>query len=333
MLVGGSASAVISQGALVLHDPLIARSFAMGETGVADNSDPANIYFNPANVVGPRSVYANGSRWGLVPDIADDVWIGRGSGGVRLRSSDGLALGADVTYGRLDFGESIATDPSGNPLGVFHSFEEYIALTFGAGLNFGDDWELRLGGSAKRYHADLAPPDVSNQLQGIELDAWAFDLGSTLARRYDVGEWDIVPAIAVACVNLGADIDTDSGDDPLPTRLHFGTSMRGESPTVQIFGADVPMLALVYNLEATERMHDGYFSWGLGGELAIAQVLFVRAGTLDIEDELEYQQISRSGWGVGVGVPVASLRTRVDYSKSSVSFTEDKFGLSIEWIF
>jgi hypothetical protein len=51
----------------------------MGETGVADNSDPANIYFNPANVVGSPKVYVQGARWGVAPDLADDVWTGGGS--------------------------------------------------------------------------------------------------------------------------------------------------------------------------------------------------------------------------------------------------------------
>ena len=328
-----SASPVFSQGAFPLQYPISARSAGMGETGAADNTDPANIFFNPANVVGPQCIYVNGSRWGLVPQLADDVWMGRVGAGVRWGGDETLGLGADITYGRLDYGESIITDPFGNPLAEVDSHEDYIALTVGAGLKLGTDWELRIGAGAKRYAADLAPAEVTEDLADTEFDAFAFDVGATLARPYDLGQWAIIPAIAVACVNFGGDIETDFGDDPLPTRLHFGTSARVESPTAHLLGADVPVLALVYNVEAVERMHDSYFSWGIGGELALAQMVFVRAGTSDIEDEEEYQQLSSSGWGLGVGLPIGPVRTRFDYTKTSSSYDEKKLGVSIDWIF
>ncbi len=312
----------------------------MGETGVSDNSDPANIYFNPANVVGPRGAYLNGSRWDF-PLFSDDIWIGRGSGGLRFGSGDAISFGGDVTYGRLDYGESIATDASGNPLATVHNFEDFIALTIGVGLHFGNNWEARVGASGKRYHGHFAIAEVSppTEFRVAEPDAFAMDIGTTLARRYDMGEWNVVPAIAVAYVNFGSDIDFGTPeDDPLPTRFHFGTSLRAESPTARVLGADVPVIAVVYNLEAVDRMHDSYFSWGIGGEIAIAQMLFVRAGTSDIDDDDDDSEDlgefeSQSGWGVGAGIPVGPVRTRFDYTKISDSYTDKKLGLSIDWLF
>jgi hypothetical protein len=319
-----------AQGAIVLQYPISARSAGMGETGVADNSDPANLFFNPANVVGPACVYAQGSRWDL-NTFADDIWTGGGSAGVRLDSGDRMTLGADLAYGRLDYGETIVTSPSGIPLGEYHSFEDYVALTLGAGIRF-DDWELRLGGAGKRYDAHYGPAEVSMQTEAFEFDAFAFDIGATLVRPCPVGEWAVTPALAVALVNFGSDIETPVGDDPLPTRFHFGTSVAIASPTVRILSADVPVIAAVYNVEAIERFHDSYFSWAIGGELVVAQMLFLRAGTTDLDDENRSDYDSRSGWGVGVGFPAGAMRARFDYTKTSADYQDKKLGIAVDWM-
>jgi hypothetical protein len=181
------------------------------------------------------------------------------------------------------------------------------------------------------------PSDV----QIVDFDALAFDVGVTLARRYDVGDWDVTPAVDLAYVNFGGEIETDyfDGDDPLPTRLHFGSSVRAASPTTRVFGADVPVLAMVYSVELIDRMHDADFSWGIGGEIAVAQIVFLRAGTSDFEEDTPYDDEqdgefeSQSGWGVGLGIPIGAARTRFDYTKISESYTEKKLGVSLEWIF
>lgn len=313
----------------VLRYPISARSASMGETGVADNSDPANIFFNPANVIGFANVYLQGSRWGVAPDIADDIWTGGGSAGIsyeRAGAPQLHTLSADVSYGRLDYGESIVTDPTGMPMGTFHSKEEYYALTIGAGFAFGERWGLRMGGAAKRWDADLTPMR--------ELDALAFDIGATLALRATLTEWSITPALAVAYLDAGPDVDVPAPDqdDPLPTRFQFGTSVRVESPTTRIFSADVPVMAIVYNVDATDRLHDEPFSWGIGGELAVAQILFVRAGSADFDDEEGETSDDGSGWGVGLGIPAGSFRARFDYTKTTAFHEENKYGIAINWL-
>jgi hypothetical protein len=324
-----------SQGAIVLQYPISARSASMGETGVADNSDPANLYYNPANAVGTASVYAQASHWDL-PLFSDDIWIGGGSAGVRLESGDRMRLAADLAYGRLDYGESIATDPAGNPLGEVHTFEEYVTLTLGVGWEFSDEWELRLGTAGKRYDGHY-PSALFTQpiLDDGGFDAFAFDLGTTLARRFVVGEWSVTPALAVAFVNFGGEIDTPYGNDPLPTRFHFGSSVRVESSTTRILSADVPVIAIVYNVEAVDRYHGNHgdiFSWGIGGELSVAEVLFVRAGTSDIDDDATDNIDEKSGWGVGLGLPVGPMRTRFDYTKTSAYYEDKKLGIAIDWL-
>ena len=93
------------------------------------------------------------------------------------------------------------------------------------------------------------------------------------------------------------------------------------------------MIAVVYNVEGIDRLHDSYFSWALGGELAVAQVLFVRAGTTDVDDkDTSGDSNSASGWGFGVGLPAGPLRARFDYTKTSDYYQDKKLGLAIDWM-
>jgi len=339
VLAAASAPAWPQGAAIVLHQPISARAAAMGETGAADNSDPANVFFNPANVVGSTHVYVQGSRWGFESVFFDasDMWTGGGSVGIsyaRAGGSQPVTLSADLAYGRFDYGESTFWDPTGIPLGTYHSFEDYYALTLGAGFAFDNQWDLRLGGAVKRWAADLAPAEFTTSGVDAQFDAFAYDLGVTVARRAVVSDWGIVPAFAAAFVNAGPDIEVpDGSSDPLPTRFHFGTSVRVESPTARVFSADVPVIVVVYNVDGIERLHDGRFSWGIGGELAVAQMLFVRAGSFDFADNDRYLIDSGSGWGIGLGIPVSSFRARFDYTKTSLFYEKDKFGAALDWIF
>ena len=319
----------------VLQFPISARSAAMGETGAADNSDPANLYFNPANVVGKPRIYAQGSRWDYAPIFGDeiDIWIGSASAGIcypRDESSRVTSLCVDLAYGRLDYGKAIATDPSGMPLGEFDAYEDYVVLTLGAGIRVATDWELRAGVAAKRIHLNYglsAPPDEG------DISGFAFDTGVTLARDAAFAGWNATPAIAVALVNAGPDLEFPDGNhDPLPMRFHFGGSIRVESPTTRILSADVPVIAMVTNVDAVERFHDEEFSWGIGSELAVAQIVFVRVGVSDYKDEFEFDSDQLSGWGVGVGLPAGPFRARFDFTETSVEYTDDKYGLSIDWL-
>jgi hypothetical protein len=329
------ARAQVYAAAPVLQIMISARGSSMGVTGVADNSDPANIYFNPANVVGAARVYAQGSRWDFIPVLAPDIWIGGGSAGICQQRADSrlATLSADVSYGRLDYGESTVTDPSGFPLGTFKAYEDYLALTLGAALRVADTWDLRVGIAGKRVHLNYGPEAFTTSGEDNDIDGFAFDAGITLARRAVVSDWNVVAAFALAVLNNGPDLEFPSGNsDPLPGRFHFGSSIRVDSPTVRVLSAEVPMVAFVYNLEGVERFHGDDFSWGIGGEFALAQVLFVRAGVSDHEDRVPYDRREVSGWGVGLGLPAGSFRARFDFARTSAIW-EDQFGLTLDWMF
>ena len=114
----------------------------------------------------------------------------------------------------------------------------------------------------------------------------------------------------------------------LPTRVNFGASVRFESPARALGTARVPLIATVCNLDGTEPRH-GDFNWGIGMELAVAQILFVRtgAGATVLHDKPD---TSVSSWGIGLGAPVGPVRVRLDYAHS-LDYWKNQTGLSLEW--
>lgn len=75
------------------------------------------------------------------------------------------------------------------------------------------------------------------------------------------------------------------------------------------------------------------FQWGVGGELAVAQILFVRAGAADLDGEDDYPPNDDvSGWGFGLGIPAGSFRSRFDYTKTSAFYEDTKYGFAIDWL-
>jgi hypothetical protein len=148
----------------------------------------------------------------------------------------------------------------------------------------------------------------------------------------DVSEWGVVPACALAIVDLGPDVEfEDWGSDPLPKRLNFGGSIRIDSPTVRLLAADVPLVTVVWNVDATHGFNDEPFQWGMGSEFSLAQMLFLRAGVMDREDSYASDSDQTTGWGVGVGVPAGPIRARFDFTKTSID-DEDKLGVALDWI-
>lgn len=314
------ALAVVSTGAPLLDYPLNARVRAMGDNGAADNTEPGNIYFNPANVVGFARAYLQGTRWDVDLGFVDDVWFGGLSAGFCHRTDGGKAFGADISYGRLDYGES-----------VVNSAEESATLTLGFGVPFGEGNEFRVGAAAKRWWATYAPAGVGGNDTGTDLDALAFDFGATAAFNAEYSGWQLTPALGASIVNFGNDIEVaDLGSDPLPTRVHFGGSLCVASPAVSILGAEVPLVSMVGNVDGAHRLHDQPFTWGMGTEIAVTQILFLRNGfTNDPGDE--DGSFESSAWGVGLGFPAERFRLRFDYTHSSKYYEPDIYGIALAW--
>jgi hypothetical protein len=308
----------------------------MGHTGVADNSDPSTIYFNPANAVGGSRAYGIASKMEWPDDwFADDLWMGRAQAGYAWRGSgDGaLSWGADFTLGKFSYGESMATLPDGTPLGTFESWEKVASLAIGVGIPLGDRYEVRVGAAGKRWWAQYAPAGFTQDIVVESFDAYALDAGVTGVLNATVGDWTVNPALAVAMIDAGPDIEAFEGDtDPLPRRVNFGAGVYVESPARRVWNADVPILTVSVNVDGTDQRY-GDFEWGIGTEVAVGQILFLRTGAHMTEESGD--DVTQSGWGVGVGLPVSSLRLRFDYTESDFyqGITTTHMGVTASWLF
>jgi hypothetical protein len=326
----------LNTAAVLLTYPVHPRVIGMGETGVADNSDPTTVFYNPANVVANPKVYLRGARETFEEDFLSDLWVGRFSGGVSWQTGgkNPLRFGADVTFGRFDYGTVTVTDdvPGATPM-EFSMFEDVLSLALGVGFTSGP-WDFRVGTSVKRWWAKFPPAQFTQDNIDENPDAMAFDAGVVAAWHQTVAGWNVVPALGVSAIDMGSDVEVVEGEaDPLPTRFIFGPSVRIESPSQKLGSAMVPMIAVVCNADGMQPKEQGFrndFEWGIGSELAIAQIFFLRAGSHTYKYDDEY--VSFGGWSVGLGMPIGPVRARFDYADSAY-FMKHTLGLSFDWVF
>jgi hypothetical protein len=292
----------------------------MAQTGVADNTDPGSIYFNPANVVSTPRAYITGSHWEWAPTSwtvstgsIGGSWTGR-------RGTTPLTFGADLTFATDNFDEILRTiylpQGTGEP-----TPDEWVgSLALGAGALLGERWDVRLGGAIKRYW----------ESGGESRDGFGFDVGTTVAYRATASEWSITPAAAMAFVNLGPTLYQEGDYDvKLPARFDYGFSVHIESPHVEINSSLVPLLAITCNLDGVDRFYGARSSWGLGSELALAQILFLRTGVMHEETLHDWEEpgFVFSSLGVGLALPIQSVLIRFDYAKLPILFDQNRYGV------
>ena len=237
----------------------------------------------------------------------------------RLPGSRPLAFGVDFSAGKFGAHSEILTIFLPEGTGETDPAEYFWSLTGGAGVVLDDRWEVRVGAAAKRYW-----------ISDIDRDGFGFDAGTTVAYRAVASEWQVTPAAAVAFVNLGTTLqETDSYILKLPARFNYGLSVRIESPPVRVFDASVPLLAMTCNLDGVDRFYGQESSWSFGSEFALADILFLRAGTIHDETLHEWRSAVSgfSSLGVGLGVPIQSFRLRFDYARMPRLIFPDRYGL------
>lgn len=329
-----NAIAQIGTAAPLLELPLSARVRAMSDNGTADNSDPGNIHFNPANVVGPDRIYGQGAWWDIdgLPVHAGVLAI---TAGFTHRTGSGFLYGVDLTYGRLSFGESYFTPTDTLPIGpapmLFEPTNETFTVAFGLGHTFGNGNEWRLGFAEKRFWGAYPLSTDTNSTTIDRPQTYAFDIGATVAFHLQVNEWNVIPALGVAWVNQGNDLTSDFTDSsaPLPTQLQYGGNVRIAGKTVSLRGADVPLFSFVVNVDAADYMHSSdLFTWGMGTEIDLAETLFLRSGFTS--DPGQDDDRGGHAWGVGVGLPGTAL-VRFDYAHTSHDHEPDIYGLVFGW--
>lgn len=327
----------VSAGGPVLSFAPGARSTAMGLSGVADPSDPTSTWFNPAAIAVRPSVFGNISYRGLVPDLANDVWFGSAAvGGSFVRSGGPFAFAAGLEYARLDYGESMATDPTGRPLGVHNSYETSIGLTAGAA------WTSRrvrvaAGFSIKDITLAYAPEEFVVDPMPTTGNATAFDIGLIASTTIEATDWRIEPGIGVAWINAGGEIEFSGGadgTDPLPERLNYGLSVRITGPDVALGSTRAPMVTVVQNVDVMANQLSEYHRLGFGIEAGVLEILWIRFGS--IVDKATDTSVTT--WGAGLGIPVSNMRIRFDYTSepqyyfSSGGYRRNIYALYAGWL-
>jgi len=328
----------------VMDYPLSVRSVAMAASGVADRFDPGNIYFNPANVTALQEIYATGSYELVAPRGPSDLWFGHASvgGGRTFRGDNPIHLAFDFTYARFSYGKSIYTTVTGEEIGEFEAPEDYFAFTAGASKKVSERVEVAVGAAYKYWAWDLGPnsfvPDsLVPDMSALDLSANMFDFGVVVSTVLDASDWRVKPAVGVAVVNSGSDVEVDDTSESLPTWLNYGATVRVEGPMVTLASASVPSLSATLNVDGRHGLSHQDPRWSFGSEISFLQVIFVRWGRR-IDD---HWRLPETTWGAAIGVPVGPVRARLEYAHVSKLYSQwtyyaadrDKFGLVIAYRF
>jgi hypothetical protein len=267
-----NAFAVGESGVPSLTIPPGARPNGMGEAFVAVSDDATAQWWNAGGLAFTQQRNLAFMHSQLVPDLASDVYYE--FLGYSQRAGNVGAWGISMIY--LTYGESIATDASGNPLRAFTSWEGSLSASFA--MNLGDNFGA--GASLKFIRVDLAPADVTqDQVEGAGT-SFAADLGllwKLPGQRLNFG---------LAVTNMGpnlAFIDREQSD-PLPTTARVGLAWTAIADDVSnlLLTADVEQ-SLVWLLddEVDTRRSE---IWHAGVEYRYVNLLAGRFGYVYDDD-------------------------------------------------
>ena len=325
---GGSGGAPTSGRSLELG-PSIRAAGLGGASGALFWGEDTDDWANPAVLGLERGIHY---RWGvtqLVPDLADDVWfrtrrvvLGAGGFGIGLPGIPG-----SHGSGLLEYGNTFGTDPEGNPVAPFRSFE--AIRSWGAGVNLPAAFEslARLAGfeppaqlrrfdaafgfSRKRLFVNLAPvPKGEARTEATDYGVFGrftpFDrlesAGSGLPVRLDLGYGFSVSSAGNATVDIFG--------EPLPiTRVYRNSfalrltsgalSRRGTRRNWIPAESLAPLISAgaVASFDHLGSFYDGENVQHYGLELTLANVLSVRAGNLRDRSG----DIHGASYGIGIG--------------------------------
>jgi hypothetical protein len=212
-------------------------------------------------------------------------------------------------------------DQNSNVVDTLDTYEDVVSLASGISARAGETFAFRFGAAAKIWRAHFDE----------EFSATSFDAGFAIDIHERYGAWKITPTFAASVLDLGQDIEVHDATDPLPTRTHFGAAIRVESAPCEILSAKVPLLAVVCQAEGIKAVDYDKHEWGIGSEIAIAQILFLRNGVRRYDDG--YSNPTYASWGAGAGIPTGPLRLRVDYARQNRPFDKDHMDVLVELTF
>jgi hypothetical protein len=313
--MGAMNTAATETGALALGFRPSARSVAMAQTGAADPSDPLNSFLNPSLLPDGAGVFGSYFHDDLLSNFVSGFALkGVNFAGMYLFDVGSLAIGvgAQLRYTRLDFPEFVVAASPGAG-GRYKPKEEYFGINVAADARWQNGFSAGVGATVKSWSADYGGAVLSDDATA---DATAFDLGGNVSFAATTSDgWRTTFALGVGVVNIGDDFDDPTAFAPprrsaLPKSTNYGVSVRTAGPVRPILDTEVPQVALVFNADWSEPEDGSPGAFGLGGECAVMQVVFVRAGW----ESLEQSDISAVVAGVGLGLPSRWFVVRIDYT-------------------
>jgi hypothetical protein len=269
---GSRAFAVAEAGVPSLTIPPGARPNGMGEAFVAVADDATAAWWNVGGMAFAKNRNLAFMHSQLVPDLATDVYyefLGYSS-----PAGDVGTWSVNLIY--LTYGESIATDPSGTPLGTFTSWEGTLTASFAMQLaeNIG------AGISMKFIRVDYAPEEFTQENVEGSGTSFAVDVGGLWkfpSQRLNVG---------LAVTNMGpniAFIDREQSD-PLPITARLGAAWTALSDDVSnlllTFDVEQSLVWLIDDDTDTRRSE----IWHVGGEYRYVNLLAGRLGYVYDDD-------------------------------------------------
>jgi len=272
--------------AISVSIPPTGRANGMGEAYVALSDDVTATWWNPGALgfLDQKEVHVTYAK--LVPDLADDVFYTYPTYAMKVK--DWGTFGFGLVY--LSYGTSEGTDPSGNPLGSFTSYEIAPTLCYGTKIND----QLGVGANVKYIRVQLSP-DFDGRGEG-KGSTFAFDL----AALYKI-PGDMVN-VGLNVQNLGGSLSfvTDDNKDPIYRNLKLGVAVNAyQKNQIKAIGiADFNQLLVKGEVDGGDGSYPRPI-YNFGGEVSYTSEveLALRGGyVLDKDGDIE-----NATYGLGVG--------------------------------
>lgn len=248
----GAASLLITPGA---------RADGMGRAHAAVVNDGTSGWWNPAALGRVDDHVFSLMHTQLVPDLADDVYYEYLGYAQHLKGWGGI--GFSVIF--LTYGESIATNESGEELGTFSSYE--ISPAVSAGTELAPN--LYAGVTLKFVYVNLAPREFT--LDGEPGTGNTF--GADLGLLYEMGQGPFPIYLAGVVQNLGPDIayiDEDQAD-PMGRNLKLGLGLN-------FLNTQSMVLLTTFDFNKSLVFSDEEPIYNFGAEWSYGDLIALRAG-------------------------------------------------------
>jgi hypothetical protein len=253
-----------------------------------------------------------------------------------------LRLGGEARYVKLSYGESIATDASGQYVITFESFEKYVSFSAAADLQFGGYFHAQIGGTRKSLDLNYGPILFTSGQPSYAADGAVYDFGFLFTySRPDSNGWSFSPALGASLRNRGDDIEFPGGQTVDPGRYAaYGVSLLIQGPHTGVLNTPVPVFSAVVNFDFEKEVPVGLRSdniYTAGLEMGFRQIVFARLGFQSTEN-VDPKVLTL---GAGAGLPLHSFLIRFDYALVPLDIVNvphgdltraNKFALMVAWI-